>query len=740
MVTAINDRAARMAALEAGAEDFLSKPVDRAELCVRVRNLLRLKLYGQYYNNYSQTLEAEVVTRTTEVERRARLLEQQSETLAQQAALLDLTQDAVIVRDMQGRILFWSRGAEVMTGWPREEAVGRIAFDLLKSVFPGPLAEIYATLLSAGVWEGEVILTKRDGTRLIVDSRWAVQRDADGTPVRLLSINTDISSRKQADAERSLLTERLSLATRVAQVGVWEWNAADNTFIWDDTMFEFYGMPTVKPLPYGLWSGAVHPEDLPAVEASLRATVTTKGSSQVEFRIRRPDGVLRTIAAMERALLNEEGEVTGVVGVHKDVTDRRVAEEILKESGAAQLRFKDEFLSHVSHELRSPLTAIKQFTGILAGGLAGGLNSEQLEYQQIVVRNVAQLQAMIDDLLEVTRLETGKLTVEAENVSVADAVSDALNTLKFSALAKGVTLTSELEPALPSAYADSTRLRQILIILLDNAIKFTADVGSVVVRAQRSPRDPSLLRISVSDNGCGIKPEVAGRIFDRLYQLDSAQAARKGLGLGLYICKELVSRQGGELWLDSSSGAGSTFTFTLPVFDLRTLIAPLLHKGRWPTEAASLVVVTAGQPGVGSGIKAGDDWCLQLAGVLRRCLLPNLDVLLPTVRGTDGSARLFVVVFADEPGSVVLARRIHLQLERYHAERPGGPSTCVSYRMLPVMTPAVGEDDDAMATSMVARIEAGIREGEARDTWIDASRPPCEMSVTGDAAPRKAKS
>jgi signal transduction histidine kinase len=232
-----------------------------------------------------------------------------------------------------------------------------------------------------------------------------------------------------------------------------------------------------------------------------------------------------------------------------------------------QLRFKDEFLSHVSHELRSPLTAIKQFTTILLGGVTGELRKEQTEYLEIVLKNIQQLQAMIDDLLEVTRLEAGKLAVELESVSVADAVTDTFDTLQGTARAKGVTLASDLPPDLSPAHADRTRLRQILIILLDNAIKFSSEGGAVEIQARLLLEDPRFLIVDVSDTGCGMSLETAERIFERLYQVSGpAWSSRKGLGLGLYICKELVIRQGGKIWVKSRPEKGSTFSFTLPIF------------------------------------------------------------------------------------------------------------------------------------------------------------------------------
>jgi signal transduction histidine kinase len=265
--------------------------------------------------------------------------------------------------------------------------------------------------------------------------------------------------------------------------------------------------------------------------------------------------------------------------VERTRTLERVDSELLllterEKSRAEQMRFKNEFLSHVSHELRSPLTAIKQFTTILLAGLAGELNQEQRAYQEIVLRNIHQLQSMIDDLLEGTRLETGKLRVVPERASVSSAVVDAFNTLQVTARAKCITLACDLPGDLPAALADPTRLRQILIILVDNAIKFSAEGDLVTVHARLLEEHPHALLIEVSDAGCGISPEMTERIFERLYQVSGAtQLSRKGLGLGLHICRELVTEHGGEIRVRSQPQKGSIFSFTLPVFGLTSAVA-----------------------------------------------------------------------------------------------------------------------------------------------------------------------
>ena len=710
MATGLGDRPARMHGLSAGAEDFLTKPVDRAELCVRVRNLLRLKVYGDYYDKYSQMLEGEVELRTAALVERTKTLEQQAAVLTEQAALLDLAQDAIIVGDMHCRILFWSQGAEVMYGWLSKEALGRITHELLKTEFSEPFEHIEATLLRQGQWEGEAIHHKRDGTRVTVASRWALQRDADGAPVRILTINNDITDRKQADCDLLLLTERLSLATAVGKVGVWEWDLASNTLTWDATMFDIYGFPHVIPMPYDKWSAAVCPEDLPAVEAALRKAIDEKGQGCEEYRIILRDGSVRNISACESVVLDERGNVSRLIGVNMDITERKEAEQALDQSRKDQIRFKDEFLSHVSHELRSPLTAIKQFTSILLGGLAGELNKEQHEYQEIVQKNIGQLQSMIDDLLEVTRLETGKLTVEPEIVFIADAVTDILNTLEGTARAKGVTLSCDLLPDLPRAHADRTRLRQILIILLDNAIKFTPDGGAVTIQARLLQQDPRFLLLEVSDTGCGISPEIAERIFERLYQVAGRpQASRKGLGLGLYICKELVTRQGGQIWVKSQQQKGSTFSFTLPVFSLNNLIAPLLKNDKWPAESVALVMVETRLRGAWPSKESQEGWSREARGLLQRCLLPDVDVLLPQMSSGAQGERFFVAAFADEKGASVLANRIRQQFEQLPHLKQTGLTVSVSYSMLAPLPQDVGASMENILTSMATSLEASVK-------------------------------
>ncbi len=306
------------------------------------------------------------------------------------------------------------------------------------------------------------------------------------------------------------------------------------------------GLGSVAEETKGLTMGACDYVTKPINPVVVRTRVT----HQIELR-RAHDQLTRLAEEEHAAQLAKEAE--------------RAAEVVRTSQQALQLR--DEFLSNVSHELRSPLTSIYSFSSIIADGLAGTTNVQQDEYLGIIQRNVRQLQSMIEDLLAVTAGRTGKLVVQPQDASVSEAILDAVHTTEASATAKGIKLSYLIPPKLPRAFADPVRVLQVLTILCDNAIKFTPSGGSVKVEAKIFEKVPSYLLVEVSDTGRGIKPEQVERIFEYLYQVtESSQAGRKGLGLGLHIAKELVTRQGGSIWATSTLGAGSVFSFTLPIY------------------------------------------------------------------------------------------------------------------------------------------------------------------------------
>jgi signal transduction histidine kinase len=370
-----------------------------------------------------------------------------------------------------------------------------------------------------------------------------------------------------------------------------------------------------------------------------------------------------------------------------------------------QLQFKDEFLSHVSHELRSPLSAIRQFVGILLDGLAGEMNPEQREYLEIVQRNVKQLQSMINDLFDVTGVQAGKLRIDLQCASVSDAIVYTVNSLEGAAATKGITLSSDIESGLPSICADPTRVRQILVILVDNAIKFTPENGTVKVHARVSKDDPNVLLLEISDSGCGISPEMTERIFERLFQAsDPALAGRKGLGLGLYICKDLVARQGGKIWASSSRGQGSVFSVTFPVFSLPNLLTPALRK--WPAKSSITIVVIEIHSRTGwLSDEFRAEQCRSVRHLLQECLHSDLDVVLPKM-GVAGAAELiFVVAVTDEIGGEAISKRIREQFDDSEHFRQTGLTLLTSYQSLAPIKPKVNGSRESFLEKMATNIE-----------------------------------
>jgi hypothetical protein len=249
-----------------------------------------------------------------------------------------------------------------------------------------------------------------------------------------------------------------------------------------------------------------------------------------------------------------------------------------------------------------------------------------------------------------------------------------------------------------------------LINLIDNAIKFSSDGGTVRIQARLVRQVPRFLLLEVSDTGCGISMEMAEKVFERLYQVsERIQTSRKGLGLGLYICKELVTRQGGQIWVKRQPQKGCTIAFTLPVFSLNTMIAPLLKNDKWPSESVALVMVDSRLLDARPSKQSQEAWSREARSLVQRCLLPDLDVLLPATSSGPEGERFFVAAFADDKGASVLASRIREQFERLPRVKQTGVTLSVSFSMLEQSPPDIGASMESIVTSMATMLENSIR-------------------------------
>ena len=330
-----------------------------------------------------------------------------------------------------------------------------------------------------------------------------------------------------------------------------------------------------------------------------------------------------------------------------------------KLSAEERMNLQEQFLSHVSHELRTPLTAIYFFITNLLDGVAGNLTSGQRETLEFSLENVNQLKDMVSDLLDVSRIETLKLNVNPQCMSVPDLIAEVLRTCHANAELKGIRLHTDVAEPLPPAWADRARVRQVLINLIDNGIRFTPGKGSITIHGGVFAGDSSFLCISVTDTGCGISPGNYPMVFDRLAQVETVDdTSRKGLGLGLFISKELISQQGGRIWVESQLGQGSTFYFTLPAFSLARFCAPIFT----PTSlAAGCVTLLSIDIPIDGAIPAPD-----LAGirkVLERCIFLGQDLLLPPMTDAEATETFFIIACADRSGAEAMAKRLRGGLE-----------------------------------------------------------------------------
>ena len=342
--------------------------------------------------------------------------------------------------------------------------------------------------------------------------------------------------------------------------------------------------------------------------------------------------------------------------------ERQALLRSLEISRKQQIEFKNRFLSHVSHELRTPLTCIHQYVSLLFDGLAGPVAPEQRDHLQTVLKSVNQLHAMIRDLLEATRAESGKLRVEPRCFALVELAQQAVAMMRPLAQEKQISVELVTSVRMPLVYADPDRILEVLINLIDNALKFTPAGGTVTVKANALETDPEFAYVSVADTGCGITPEALPLIFERLYQdPDSVDGSRTGLGLGLFIAKELVTLHRSRLWVASQPGEGSTFTFTLPIYSLAKLLKPAItHAGKL---REPLVLVRVDIKPL-SNLPRGNwrETCRQALELLQPCVLVDKDLVLPAMAANGPAETFFVVASTDMARVCVMTARITEQI------------------------------------------------------------------------------
>jgi PAS domain S-box-containing protein len=399
---------------------------------------------------------------------------------------------------------------------------------------------------------------------------------ADGTLEALEGFITDITDRKQAEEALRASQERLDLAFEGARLGLWDWNIRTGAHFVNQRWATMLGYePAEVPAIIQAWESLLHPEDMEATLHALRLHFARDTEYAPEFRVRTKSGEWKWVQSRGKVIERDaNGRPLRMIGIHQDISDRKRAVEELKQAklaAEAANRAKSEFVANMSHEIRTPMTAILGYADLL---LASVHEREAIEAGETIQRNGEHLLAVVNDILDLSRIEAGKLCLERQPHSPCQIVSDVVSLMKVRADAKGLPLVVECVGPIPETIVtDGTRLQQILLNLLGNAIKFT-EVGSVrlVTHLHCEPGQEPRLQFDIIDTGIGISEEEIQRVFHAFTQADTSTSRRfGGSGLGLAISRRLARMLGGDITVRSTPGQGSTFTLTIGVGPLDVL-------------------------------------------------------------------------------------------------------------------------------------------------------------------------
>ncbi len=555
--------------------------------------------------HYSRLAQGARAVLTRAAERR-----QLQATLRQRSLLLELSYEPIFAWGLDGGITEWNAGCERLYGYTREEALGRVSHELLKTHEPPPIDDVVDALRRNGRWSGELCHVTKSGREVTVEGRLQVI-DVDGRQI-VLESNRDITDRRRALERTAFMSEAGALLARsldyettlaavvsLAVPRVSDWCAVDVITV--DGELERLAVARREAgdaridVALARFSDPAEPIGVPAVIRSGKPVLLPQVDDSgrlVSYLCVPLIAHARTIGALSCATGPSRRQFTD--------EDLHIAEQIAHRAALAvdnaqsykamqaADRLKDEFLATLSHELRTPLNAILGYARLLRSGAVAV--DKAARAVEIIERNASSLAHLVDDILDVSRIISGKVRLNIRPVDLPTVVKNAVESLGPAADAKQLTVTTTIDPEAAPISGDPDRLQQIVWNLVSNAVKFTPSGGSVSIHLTRSE---SQVEIVVTDTGIGIKPELLPHIFERFRQGDSATTRQfGGLGLGLAIVRHLVELHGGTIDAQSAGDrAGTTFTVRLP----RLVIAPTPPISE--RRARGRDVATVSQPG-----------------------------------------------------------------------------------------------------------------------------------------------
>ena len=510
------------------------------------------------------------------------------------AAIIESADDAIISKTLEGIITSWNMGAQRIFGYTADEVIGKPVTILIPPDHEDEEPAILARLRAGKrIQHYETVRVAKDGRLLDISLTVSPIKGPNGEIVGASKIARDITEQRQARRALDEASERLKLALDAAQLGDWSWDAKTDLVTLSETAALLFGIPPGPSMTWTEMRELLHHEDRDRARSAIVEAVANHSYYDIEYRVERSDESEVWVSAKGRGIYADDGTVLGMLGFVQDISTRKRNEETLRaqaeelftlnetaqraradaERTAAQnerlyrqaeesSRLKEEFLATISHELRTPLSAILGWTRMLRMGQLSPENSAKA--LDTIERNARAQAQLVDDLLDVSRIITGKLRMDVRPADPNSFIDAAVEAVKPAADAKGVRLQKVVDTAPISIPGDPVRLQQVVWNLLSNAIKFTPRGGRVQIR---SARVNSHLEIVVSDTGQGILPDFLPHVFDRFRQADQKTSRQHGgMGLGLAIVRHLVEMHGGNVQASSEGeGKGATFTVMLPI-------------------------------------------------------------------------------------------------------------------------------------------------------------------------------
>jgi PAS domain S-box-containing protein len=453
--------------------------------------------------------------------------------------------------------MFKLTGRPMFLGGPtRDEWIYQIVHPDDRAELLNARAAVSADTMSV---EHECRIVRPDG-----EVRWLVNRarreKRDGV-MMVFGITLDVTERVRAEAALRSVNERVALAARSVGMGTWEWDVGTGAAVWDEAMFRLRGMePRAQALDATQRLAMTHPDDVDAVKRELREAAHNQGPTAYEFRVVWPDGTVRWLASRSTPAPDEHGRANRRIGVNWDITETKNAEVSRRERELAlrESRAKSEFLSRMSHELRTPLNAVLGFAQLLLIGKDALLPQQRGKLVHIQSAG-EHLLALIDDVLDLSSLESGQLKLDLQPVPLSEVLREALPLVDALARAHGIAIhAGTIDGVL---LGDRIRLRQMMINLLSNAIKYNKPQGRVTVSSEVSGEH---VTVRVQDTGRGMNEDQLAHLFEPFNRLGLEREGIEGTGIGLAVIKALATRMQGEVSVSSQPGLGSTFAVRLP--------------------------------------------------------------------------------------------------------------------------------------------------------------------------------